>query len=154
MQGLSNPATETRNPTPLLITADSVLSCFQRRHFAQTAQVSFRLTELSSEKRLHQIPSDCRSHRPAAHAQDVHVIVLDSLLGGEVIVDERRADTPNFVGAHRRANPAATDGHTAVHLSGDYGLCEWNYVVGIVVAFAQAMGAEIYDLVPRRAQLA
>src|SRR5215471_1535448 len=79
---------------------------FQRSHFPQPAQVSFGLTVLSRQKRLHKVPSYCRSDRPAAHAKDVHVIVLDSLLGGEVIVDQGRADTLNFVGTNRRANTA------------------------------------------------
>src|SRR5215831_3322842 len=97
-------------------------SRLQRSHFAQPAQVSFGLTVLSRQERLYKVPSHSRPHGPAAHAKDVHVIVLDSLLGGEVIVNERGASTPNFVGAHRRANSTATDGHTAVHLSGDHRL--------------------------------
>src|SRR5215475_14752384 len=97
-------------------------SRLQRSHFPQPAQVSFGLTVLSRQERLYKVPSHSRPHGPAAHAKDVHVIVLDPLLGGEVIVNERGANTPNFVGAHRRANSTATDGHTAVHLSGDHRL--------------------------------
>src|SRR5215813_10524440 len=105
-------------PSTLLLS----FSRLQRSHFAQPAQVSFGLTVLSRQERLYKVPSHSRPHGPAAHAKDVHVIVLDSLLGGEVIVNERGANTPNFVGAHRRANSTATDGHTAVHLSGDHRL--------------------------------
>src|SRR5262245_837212 len=79
-------ATETRNLTPLL-TADSVLSCFQRRHFAEAPQVSLGLAEFGRQKRLDKVPSDCRSHRPAAHTKNVHMIVLDPLLCGEMVVD-------------------------------------------------------------------
>jgi hypothetical protein len=60
----------------------------------------------------------------------------------------------NLVRAHRRANAAAADRYTAIHLTGDNGLREWNYVVGIVIAFAQAMSAKVYDFMPCRAQLA
>jgi hypothetical protein len=37
---------------------------------------------------------------------------------------------------------------------GDNGQCEWDNVVGIVIALAQAMSAEIDDLMPRSAKLA
>src|SRR5215467_8387424 len=112
------------------------------------------LAELGSKKRLDEIPCDRRPDGPAAHTQDIHVIVFDPLLRGEVIVNERRPDAPNLVRAHRRADAAATDRYTAIHLTRDHCLREWNYVVGIVIAFAQAMSAKIYNFMTRRAQLA
>jgi hypothetical protein len=45
------------------------------------------LTKLGCEKGLNQIPRDRWSYGPAAHAKNVHVIVLDTLSGREVIVD-------------------------------------------------------------------
>jgi hypothetical protein len=53
--------------------------------------VPFVLTELSRQECLDQVPGDGRSHSPAAQANDVHVIVLDPLFRGKVVVDERRA---------------------------------------------------------------
>src|SRR5262245_1271351 len=108
---------DTRHSTLLLN-----FSRFHRSYFAQTAQVSFGLTVLSRQKRPYKVPSHSRSYRPAAHTEDVHVIVLDALLGREMVMDQCGADAVNLVGAHRRANSAATDGHTAVHLSGDHRL--------------------------------
>src|SRR5215510_1879454 len=84
-------------------------SRLQRSHFPQPAQVSFGLTVLSRQKRLYKVPSHSRSYRPAAHAKDVHVIVLDPLLGREMIMDQCGTDAVNLVGAHRRANSTATD---------------------------------------------
>ena len=107
----------------------------------------FGLTELGGEKRLHEIPGDGGPDRSSAHAQDVEVIVLDALLRGEVIVDERRADAGDLVGADRRANAAAADRHAALHLSGDDGLRERNDEVGIVVVRIERERAEIDDLV-------
>ena len=63
------------------------------------------LTELGAEERLDEIPGDGGPDRPSAHAEDVEVIVLDALLRGEVVVDERGADAGDLVGADRRATP-------------------------------------------------
>jgi hypothetical protein len=49
--------------------------------------VSFGLAEVGGEERLDQIPSDGWAHGPAAHTKNVHVIVLDTLLRREVVVD-------------------------------------------------------------------
>jgi len=46
-----------------------------------------RLTELGGQKRLDQIPGYRGSEGSSAHAKDVHVVVLDALPGGEMIVD-------------------------------------------------------------------
>ena len=88
------------------------------------------------------------SDGPAAHAEDVHVIVLDALLRREMVVDERRADARNLVGADRGADAAAADRHAALHLSRDHGLGERNDEVGIVVAGIQSVRAEVDDFMP------
>ena len=75
------------------------------------------------------------------------MIVLDALLRGEMIVDERRPDTGDLVGANRRANTAAADRHAALHLSSNDGLCERHDEVGIVVFGIQRVCAEIHDFV-------
>ena len=92
-------------------------SGFQGSHLAQAAQVSLGLAELGGQERLDEVPGHGRSHGPAAHAEDVHVIVLDALPGREMVVDQRGADARNLVGADRRADAAAADRHAAVHLS-------------------------------------
>src|SRR5215475_2704140 len=120
-------------------------SRLQRSHFPQPAQVSFGLTVLSRQKRLDEVPSHGRSYRPAAHAKDVHMIVLDALLGREVVMDQCGTDAVNLVGAHRRTDTAAADRHTAIHLSSDHRLRQRKHIVGIVIAFAQSMGTKISD---------
>jgi hypothetical protein len=59
------------------------LSCdiFQDRYLTQAAQMPFGLAVLCREVSLDQIPSDFGPHGPSAHAENVHMIVLDSLLG-------------------------------------------------------------------------
>src|SRR6266550_3352143 len=61
--------------------------CFQRRHFAQTPQVSVGLAKLGLKERLDEVPSDSWSHRPATHTKNVHMIVLDTLSRREMVVD-------------------------------------------------------------------
>src|SRR5262245_21486466 len=68
-------------------------------------------------------------------------------------MDKRRTDTTNFVGAHGRANPAATNGHTAVHLSRRDCPRQRHDEIGIIVAVAQTMSAEIDNFMPRAAKL-
>jgi hypothetical protein len=49
--------------------------------------VPFGLAVLGCEIGFNKAPGLFRSDGPSAHAQNVHVIVLDTLFGGEVIVD-------------------------------------------------------------------
>jgi hypothetical protein len=49
--------------------------------------VSFGLAEVGGEERLDQIPSDGWSHGPATHTENIHVIILDTLPRGEVVMD-------------------------------------------------------------------
>jgi hypothetical protein len=50
------------------------------------------LAELGGQESLHEIPGHFRADRTSAHAEDIHVIILDALLGGEMIVDETGAN--------------------------------------------------------------
>jgi hypothetical protein len=122
---------------------------FHARHFSQPPQMTLGPTEFGTEKRLDEIPRHGRPDRPSAHAQDVEVVVLDALLRGEVVVNERRADACDLVGADRRAHAAAADRHAALYLSRDHGTRKRDDEVGIVVVRIERVGAEIHDLVPR-----
>ena len=97
----------------------------------------FGLAEPGGPERLDQIPGHGRSHGSSAHANDVHVIVLDALPGREMVVDQTGADTRDFVGAHRRADAAAADRDAAFHFLGGHRPGERNDEVRIVVAGAQ-----------------
>ena len=127
------------------------MTCFHARHFPQSPQVPVGLTELGVEERLDEIPGDGGPDRPSAHAEDVEVIVLDTLLRGEVVVDERRADAGDLVGADRRANAAAADCHAAFYVSRDDGLRERHDEVGIVVVHSGRTRRNPQSRGPRRA---
>src|SRR5262245_6838185 len=107
-----------------------------------------RLTVLCGKVCLDNIPCHCWTHGAAAHAEYVHVIIFDTLTGGEMIVDETGANPRHFVGTHARADPTAADSHASIHLPGHYGLRERQHKVGIIVKRVQAMGAEVHHLVP------
>ena len=111
------------------------------------------VAEFSREKSLHQIPRDCGSFRPAAETQDIQVIVLDALQGGKMIVNRTGARSRNLVGADRRADAAAANGHAPVNLPGGHSLRQWNDIVGVVVVGPQVMGTEISHVVSGFAEM-
>jgi hypothetical protein len=130
-----------------------MLAWFQRGYFAQATYVPFSPTELVREKRLNQVPGHGWSHGPAAHTDDIHVVVLHSLAGGEVVVNQPGADTRDLVGTHRSANPATADSDAATHFSRGHRAGERDYHIGIIVSRIEVLGAEIDYLMPRCAKL-
>src|SRR5271166_846391 len=128
-------------------------SGFKACNFAQPAQVPLCLAKLRCEKRLHEIPRHLGSYGAATQAEDVHVIVLNALPRREMVVDERGADAPDFVGAHGRTNAAAADRDAAFHFARGHRLREGHHVAGIVVFRVQRIGAEILDLMTRCMEL-
>ena len=81
------------------------------------------------------------------------MIVFDSLLGGEMIMDQAGMDSLDLVGADRSTHPAAADRNTALHLSGHDSMGQRNNVVGIVIVMAKLMGPEVYNLMPSSLKL-
>jgi len=96
---------------------------------------------------LDELPRDTRPHGTAAQADDVHVIVLDTLPRGEVIVNQRGPDSRYLVGADRRAHAAAAHSHAARDPAARDRLGKRHDVVRIVVVRAQLVGPEIDDFV-------
>src|ERR1700756_1452997 len=107
---------------------------FQCRNFAQTAPVALGLTEIGCRESLDQVPCLHRSHDPATHTNNVHVIVLDSLSGGEVIVDQGSANAVNLVGTDRGADTATAYGNASLQLACCNCTGERNNKIRIVVA--------------------
>src|SRR5271157_2837484 len=85
----------------------------------------------------------------AAQKVERGVAICGSGVGASVCANKVRG-----VRADRRADAAAADGHPALNLLRGYGCRKRDNVVGIVIALAQAMSAEIDDLVSRSAKLA
>src|SRR5690349_5895086 len=82
---------------------------FQRRHFRESAQMARFLAERRVQERVNHVPRERRTDDAAAHADDVHVIVLDALSRREVILHEPGAHAVHFVGADGGIDAAAAD---------------------------------------------
>ena len=119
----------------------------QERHLAKSPKVTRLLAVLGSEKGLDQIPSHAGADGASSHAEDVHVVVLDSLLGGEMIVDEAGTDSLGLIGADRGPHPAATDGNAALDLTGHDSEGQRRNEVGIVIVMTELVGTEVDDFV-------
>src|ERR1043166_3547235 len=96
--------------------------------------MAWLLAELRGQERLHEIPGHLVPGHAATEADDVHVVVLDALPGGEVIGDERSADSRNLVDADRDADAAAAERDPALDGAAGHRLSERNREVRIVVA--------------------
>jgi hypothetical protein len=82
----------------------------------------------------------------------VHVIILDSLSGGEVIADQTGSNARNLVGADCGAHAAAANGYPALHIARRHLPGEWGDKIGIVVPRIQTISPEVDYLVTRRRQ--
>src|SRR5262249_28418034 len=128
------------------------LLLLQARHLAQAAQVSRGLTELGAEEGLHEVPGHAGPSRAAADADDVHVVVLDALRRGEMVMDQPGPDARNLVRADGGPDTAATDGHTALDRACRDRLAERDDEVRIVIVRVELLRAEINDVVSSRTE--
>ena len=108
-------------------------SRFERRDFCQSAKMPVSLAELGMQERVDEIPRHRRSDRSAAHAEHIHVIVLDSLPSREMVVDQCRTDSRDLVRADCRSDPAAADGNPSVHRSRSHSVSKRYHIVRIVI---------------------
>lgn len=122
-------------------------------HFGEATEVAGGIAELAGEKGLNQIPSNGRAGGAAADADKIHVVVLDTLLGGEVIVDEAGADAVDFIGADASTDTAAADGDAALDIAIGNGVGEGSDEVGVIVIRYEGVSAEIGDLMAGLAEL-
>ena len=104
------------------------------------------LTVFGIQECLHQIPCHTGTDSAPSHAEDIHVIILDTLLRGEMIVDQAGAHAFGFVGANRGTDAASADCNTSLNLPGDHGEGQGSNIVGIVIARIQFVGPKINDL--------
>ena len=93
--------------------------------------MAFSLAVLSGQVGLDKIPGYFGSYRSSTHAQNVHMIVLDSLPGREVILYQRGADSLHLVGADGRAYPATADGDAPLNFARDNCISKRHNEIGI-----------------------
>ena len=75
--------------------------------------------KFGSKKRGDQIIGEPRSNDLRANAHDIHIVMLDALVGRMDIVTDRGADTLHLVGRNRGTNTGAAHHDAAGDLSGD-----------------------------------
>src|SRR2546423_4746451 len=79
---------------------------------------SFHITvatvEVRPEERGDQVFGERRPHDLGAEAEDVHVVVLDALMGGVDVVASGGADPGELAGRDRSAHTPSADQHTAL----------------------------------------
>jgi len=133
--------------------ADTAGNAFQGSHLAEPSDMTFRTAEPGRQKRLQEVPRHGGPDGAAAHAEDIHIVIFNSLAGREVIMDQPRANPGDLVGAHGSADPAAADGHAPVDLPFGHGTRQRNDRVRVIVGGVELMSAEIDDLMAGLAQL-
>src|SRR5262249_37888702 len=111
------------------------------------------LAKRGGQERLDEVPGHGRSHSPAPHTNNVHVIVLNPLPGREVVVNDRGANAWDLVGTDRSAETTPADRHATPYLYRHHRPRQRDHEVRIVVARVQAMRPEIDDLMPRGAEM-
>ena len=80
--------------------------------------MAFRAGESRGEKDLHQFPCEGVTDHEAAKADQVQIVVLDTLMRRKVFMNQAGANPRHFVRADGCANPTAANAHAAIHLSG------------------------------------
>src|SRR5262245_17086670 len=112
-------------------------------HLTQPPNMPLGLAEFRREKRLDQVPGDRWPDRPAAHADHIHVVVLDALSRGEMIANQAGTNSRNLVGADRGADAASAYRYPALHFAFRYRSPERDDEIGIVVAGTQTVRTEV-----------
>src|SRR5215471_18672963 len=111
------------------------------------------LAELGRQECFDEIPGYSRSHGPAAHTNNVHVVILYALPGREVVVDQPGAYARDFVGTDRRAHAATAYRDAALYLPKGYRLSQRDDEVGIVVTRRQRGSTVLDYLMPGCAKM-
>jgi len=76
-----------------------------------------RLAVLRRQVCLDKVPCHCWAYGAATHAEYVHVIIFDTLVSREMIVDEPGANARHFVDTYGRPDPTAANSHASIHLA-------------------------------------
>src|SRR5579864_5335991 len=91
--------------------------CFQGLNFIDSSHVALFVGEFCGEVSSYQVFSELHADHARAQHQDVHVVVLHTLMSGIGVVTDRGADALDFIGGHACADTAATDQHATVGIA-------------------------------------
>lgn len=114
--------------------------------------MAWSAAETSSQKGFDQFPSKCSPDHFPAETKDIHVVVFDTLMGGENIVDKRGTHTGNLVRGDGCPYTAAAERHCPLNFPRRDGPRQRNDEVGVVISGIQLVRAEVHDLESRTTQ--
>src|ERR671930_1246732 len=105
----------------------------------------------------HERPDDftgkLRSDDPRAKAQHVHIIVLDALVRGVVVVAQPGANTGELVRRYRYADAAAADDDRALRMPLPHRLTHELGKIRVVVSERRVVCTKVRGFIPRRPQV-
>src|SRR4029077_10137499 len=93
---------------------------FHASDHLQSGGVTRLSVEACREKRAYEVGGETRPHDLRAEAEDVHVVVLDSLVRGVGVVTDRRTNAGDLARGDRGADAGAADENAALGLPGLY----------------------------------
>src|SRR5919108_2399786 len=96
----------------------------------QSSDVALAAVEAGEQERADEVRGELRAHDVGAHAEDVHVVVLDALVCGVDVVANRGADPRHLAGGDRRADPRAADEDRALGVAAPDRLADLAGLVG------------------------
>src|SRR5690242_18397512 len=83
----------------------------------QPTHEAFPTVEIRTQERPDELPCELLAHDLGADAEDVHVVVLDTLVGRVRVVAGRGADARDLAGSHRGAHARAADENAALGIA-------------------------------------
>lgn len=105
---------------------------FDLQDFVQSSQMSLFTRELGVDEGSHEFYRDFFTNNACSQAQDVHVVVLDTLMGRINVVTDSGANSGNLVGSDTDSDTAAAQQNAAIRLTRHDYLTDSQCVVGIV----------------------
>src|SRR5262245_39875590 len=113
----------------------------------QSTHVPLSSVELRFQKRSYQLTGQFFPDHSGADAEDVHVVVLDSLVRGVRVVADRGPDTSELAGRDRGADSRAADEDTAISAPVLDRLADLGRLVGVVDLRLRRVRSEVDHLV-------
>jgi transketolase len=113
----------------------------------QPSYVTLASLELCLEVRAHQLSRELGPHNLGAEAEDVHVVVLDTLVRRVGVVADGCSDSDELVGRHGSPDAGATDEHPSVRLARKHGFAELLREIGVIDARLGSVDTQVQRLV-------
>src|SRR5690349_3229440 len=118
-----------------------------REDLAEPAAVARLPAELRAEEGEDALPGRLRADHPRAEGQDVHVVVLDALVGGIRVVADGGPDAADLVRRDARAHAGAADEDPAVRVPVADRIADLRREVRVVILGVGAVAAQVDQLV-------